>query len=640
MAIDGTKSHWFEADVKCDSLMYYANVRYSLLDAKGREVVAQRPLFHPHYAGPQKNWVRVGLPIPAQETERVRKLQLIFAVYNHSRKPTEDRALYIRNPSVSVYSGQQHRPLPAAGSRAGGGLPAKPFVKLPADSLGYRLEKGGVGHLNLTSPYAPRGKASELKVEAPSGVTYELHLRKVGELHRLFRHQESGNGVFKLPKSVNWPLWGTLLFVADDTVPPEFKFRLTFTIGGESRTMEVPVKIIDSPAVGELPKKRRYLSWTDRPLFGIDKENSPLGKALAEYWLSTGWESSSYANITDLLPYRYDPKRPVARQGVGVHGTPTGIFCDSDLQAKGAQYYRDMFKSSWMSGKIKESRIVIWDYEPYVVGPVTVGCFCEDCRRAFTKEIGASGLLSGEQILKSHEKEWVHFRCRQRAASVKVVVEGLKLFVPEVKFGLCTMPMAPGAGDAGYADDYSYLLRYGIDLPLFEDFTDSFCSMNYTRFLTFFRSLEREVNEIKKPKHTLIENGWGNEPRQGKLLALQLVAAFFAGLDRPYIAAGIGLADGDQLSEIRRAMQFIAETEGDWENGRFCRDKYPCTVVKGDVSRFWSMDREMSDGTRFVLLLNCSRTEAASISVKSPSGAVQAADLPPYSWKLLRFNRK
>lgn len=639
--VDGTKSYWFEADIMCDTLMYQANVRYTLLDEKGKEV-ASRPLLHPHFSGPQRKWFRVGLPIPAVSNGTARRLRLTFLLYNNSRVPTEDRALYIRNPSITEFAGQEYRPLPPPGPRGDGKLPLHPFHDLPSKGCAYKLERGGVGYLNLSSPMIPRGKESELVVEVPQGVTYELHMRDIKVIRKVFRREEGPKGHFALPGTVNWAVGcNTLLFAAGDTVPERFSIRLTLNIGGETRIEEVPVETLPAVSGGALPKTRRYRSWTDRPIVEIDTEGSPLGRALAEYWRTTGWEPSRSANVTGVFPYRDDMRTPLARPGVGPHGTPTGIPCDSDLQAKGAAYYCERLRNAGLEKSLSEVEYAIWDYEPYVVGPVTAGCFCEDCRRAFAKEIGLAEVPSAATIGELHEKEWVHFRCRQRAASVKMAVDGMKMLAPNVKFGLCTMPMAPGKGDVAYPDDFDYLKRFGIDSPLYEDFTDAYFSMNYTLYLQYFRSLEREVNDLKRPKMTLLENGWGT-PRDGRIVGLQLAAAFFAGIERPYLAKGICISDGGQFSEVRRALQFVAETESQWEEAAFCRDKFPCAVVSGPENRFWSMDREGANGTRHVLALNCSADTPVAVKISPPAGwpgkdRAQTLTLPPASYRLLRF---
>lgn len=639
--IDGKKSHWFEADLKCDAMSYKANVMYSLLDAAGKPVVDHRPLLFPFYNGPQREWFRVGLPIPATEVDRVRSMSIMFVVYNNSRKPADDRAFYVRNPSVTEFAGQTHRPLPAAGRRSDGNMPQRLF-NLPTGESAYKFEKGGVGCLSLRSPLFPRGVPATLSVEAPDGVDHALSMRDSAFGRDTSFPQRSPDGTYALPKSVLWTSGGTvLLFTVADSVPDKFVIRLTVSAKGETRVTDVPVETVPSPPPGALPKSRRYRAWSGLPveMFGEAVRTNAFAKALAEYWRRSGWEACSVVNITGAFPYRQSHSNPLAREGVAMHGTPTGIPCDSDLQAKGAAYYRDRLVKANLADKLAAADSAVWDYEPYVVGPVTSGCFCEDCRRAFAAEKGLAATPSAEEILKTHKADWVYFRCRQRAASAKMAVEGLKMLAPRLKFRLCTMPMAPGPGDAGFADDFAYLARFGIDSPLYEDFTDIYCSMNYTQFLTYFRSLEREMHDLRKPKETLLENGWG-APREGRLVGLQLAAAFFAGQERPFLAAGMNVADGSQLAEIRRAMQFVAETEGEWENARLRREKSPFKVLSGPENRFWIIERLSPDGTLFAMAFNCSADEAIEATIQPAGAEPQRVELPPYSYRLLKFETR
>ena len=606
--------------------------------------MSHRPLLFPFYSGPQREWFRVGLPIPAAETDRVRSMSLAFVVYNNSRKPAEDRAFYIRNPSVTEFCGQKHRPLPPPGSRAGTTLPMRPF-DLPSGDTSYQFEKGGVGYLSLRSPMFPRNTPATLSIEVPNGVDYALSVRipSVGDTGTSFL-QKSPEGTYALPRDVRWASGGNvLIFTAADSVPDKFNIRITVAAKGETRVTDVPVETVPAPPPGKLPRTRRYRAWSDLPLglFGETGRTNAFAKALADYWRRSGWEDSgdSTVNVTGVFPYRHSAANPLARQGVAMHGTPTGIPCDSDLQAKGAAYYRDRLVKAKLADRLAAADSAVWDYEPYVVGPVTSGCFCEDCRRAFAKEKGLPQTPSSDEILKSYPTDWVHFRCRQRAASVKMAVEGIKMVAPKIKFRLCSMPMAPGPGDAGFADDFAYLKRFGVDSPLYEDFTDIYCSMNYTPFLTYFRSLEREMNCLRKPKETLLENGWG-VPRTGKLVGLQLAAAFFAGMEHPYIASGMNVADGAQIAEARRAMQFVAETEDEWGNAAWRREKSPYKILSGPENRFWRMERLAADGTLFVLAFNCSADERIDVSIAPPGVEPQRLELPPYSYRLLKFARK
>ena len=129
-------------------------------------------------------------------------------------------------------------------------------------------------------------------------------------------------------------------------------------------------------------------------------------------------------------------------------------------------------------------------------------------------------------------------------------------------------------------------------------------------------------------------------PRAAKLVGLQLAAVFFAGQERPYLASGMNVADSAQIAEIRRAMQFVAETENAWENAKLRREKSPFKVLSGADNRFWTMERLAADGTLFVLALNCSADKDTEVSIEPVGAEPQRVTLPPYSYRLLKFARK
>ena len=120
-------------------------------------------------------------------------------------------------------------------------------------------------------------------------------------------------------------------------------------------------------------------------------------------------------------------------------------------------------------------------------------------------------------------------------------------------------------------------------------------------------------------------------------MGLQLVAAFFAGQERPYLASGMNVADGAQLAELRRAMQFVAETEGEWEDATLRREKSPFKVLAGPENRLWTLERVAADGTLFVMAFNCSADTGIDLSVEPRGAAPQRVELPPYSYRLLKF---
>ena len=63
-------------------------------------------------------------------------------------------------------------------------------------------------------------------------------------------------------------------------------------------------------------------------------------------------------------------------------------------------------------------------------------------------------------------------------------------------------------------------------------------------------------------------------------------------------------------------------------------------MLSGADNRFWTMERLAADGTLFVLAFNCSADERIEVSI-APSGVEpQRLELPPYSYRLLKFARK
>ena len=102
-------------------------------------------------------------------------------------------------------------------------------------------------------------------------------------------------------------------------------------------------------------------------------------------------------------------------------------------------------------------------------------------------------------------------------------------------------------------------------------------------------------------------------------------------------ASGMNVADGAQIAEARRAMQFIADTEDAWENAKLQREKSPFKILSGPENRFWIMERLAADGTRFAMAFNCSPDQAVDVSIEPPGATPQRIELPPYSYKLLKF---
>lgn len=642
--IDGSKSYWFEVDVLCDALANVANVRYSYIDAQGKEWKGPKPLFHPYYAGPQKEWKRAAVPIPAGDIARhFVKMRLRLLVENKSEERCADNAIYFRNPCVTPYAGQKNVPMNGGGPRRPDKLVGNPFHRLAPRP--YVYERGGVGYLNLSSTAIPRHKLATFKVAAPKGVTYALYTSRQGERGLVHQPPEEDDPTrFECDDFVVWASNAWLLFTVDETVPDDFSFKFTLTVEEATSQVDAAVNCIRGPKPGKLPKTRRFSAYDCTPLvkFGDDALTQPLVQQLIQYWERAGWVRHSTFDFTAFIHYRQTMAEPVAREGEGVDGTPTGTFCDSDFVALGADRIAQVFEERGVADRIRSAEYTEWDYEPYVLGPVTSGCFCKKCRAAFGRECGFDTTATAREILQSKKSEWIAFRCRQRAATMRTTVEALKKINPKTKFCLCSMPHSPGPNDEAYWNEY------GIDLPLYKDFVDVFRSMNYGRFSSVFRSVELECGTLGKPIQTLFENGWDSDPREGKLVGLHVLAGQFAGMDMPFIACGVNLADGDQISQLRRVMQFVGKSEHLWGEAKcvYGEEKSSCKVIEGDgAHHFASLEREAADGTRYVLLFNTSPGSAMRVFVKPPSGRSwrnpqRTVKLRPYGFKLIGFQPK
>lgn len=653
VAIDGNHTYWFEVDVLCDALDARANVRYSYIDDKGNEHRGEKPLFFYYYAGPQPKWKRAAVPIPAPDPTRTwKKLKIRLLVVNSEPgRALPDRAIYFRNPTLTHYAGQKNVPM----NHGSGGtrytkLSERHFGRLPDR---YRLEDGGVGSLDLAANRLPQGKDFALKVGVPTGVSYELYgrifrntPRKPGEARVCRRLAEVTPNVFKFPrKPQNLLAYGLhLLFAADDRAPRRFEIALTLQVDGsdDAVTQKIAVERLVSPPPAPLPRTRRYAAYNTSPMSCFDDTTfkEPLARALKAYWQRTGWVEDSNYDFTGALHYRQTMAKSYAREGVGPDGAPIGAPCDSAIVALGAEgIVRHLASHAGAIEGIQKHEHTTWDYEPYVLGPVTIGCFCADCRTAFAKDQRLTTVPDARTILRDHRAAWVSFRCGQRAESVRTAVEALKRINPKTKFCLCSERASPGT------DDLKYFTELGIDLARYVEFTDVFRSMNYSFNADSLRSLEREI-ALGRPVQTLFCNGWEYPQRAGCIVGMQLFAAFFAGLELPFIAPGFNHADGDQLIAIRKALQDVAATEHLWGNAPICRKKF-ALEPESDLGKvvLYSLDREAADGTRYVLVVDCSgNTEhptpcTATVRPFKGYGEPRRVTLTTGEWKLLTFPR-
>ena len=650
--IEPGKGYYFSVDMKSDRLTHRAAIFYSITGLNRERLVNSRPLLR-DYTGPQKEWVRIGFVIPSGSLPTARKLSISMVVYNPSKKPGEDKAIYFRNPELTVYTGQENVPPPKPATVAASEtMPDQPFREhFTGFPLGtpYLLEKGGVGFFRLNSWSMPRREVV-LTVTRPAGVEAELYMWKRSR-STCVKVPCQGNR-YVIGPEYDWLTWSnSLIFAADKSVPEQFSIGMDFECGGKKISFTVPVQQIPGYTGGKLPGKRRYFSSQSFPVTRIDTANpeNKLGIRLKEYWEKAGWTDLPFVEITRTIPYDWNPKLMKLRQAVDPAGTPVPLYCDSAMIAAGPDFFEKVLsEKAFFLKRLKETRHIRWDYEPYVKGPVTASCFCPDCIRAFAKANGLPEKLTGMEILAKHRRAWVDFRCRQRAGAVRTVVAALKRINPSAAFGFCSMPFAP-------AKDEEYEETYGIRPSLYDDFVDEFRTMNYWSNLDYFRSLEREALELKKPKYTLISNGWGH-PNNACRMAMQYLAAAFCATDQdfPGIAQGLYVSNGEQVRELRKVMNTIAVGETRWKQGKLTRNTRGIGEGFKAAGNYYALERKADDGKSWSLLFNNDEREtlflhldcgAANSVTDLVAGTVYAGKngkvtvkLPPLTYQLLEFS--
>ena len=387
----------------------------------------------------------------------------------------------------------------------------------------YTLETGGVGYaaFSMRAVVNHRRKGDmKIRAEAPTGVETEIH-----------------------PNCI--------LFRADESAPEAFEIKLFSDVPGHSTKAVIPVRRLPAPEKCRFGDYRAVSFYT-KPFCWFDENENrqPLAMALREYWESSGWiVDFGMVDFTGAIPYRTDRNDPICRESVDMNGVNLGGPCPSAQLALGTDYFVKRLEKYGYAKKLKDAKIALWDYEPYVLGPLTRGCWCDDCRKGFDPS------RTPVEILRDSEKEWVAYRARLRSKVVKMVATAVKKINPEVKFALCTFPMAPSPDK-----DYEWLKRRGFDHRLYTSFIDIFANMNYPATDMFFGSLKREVTELPVENRMIISNGWYSEDwREPEVVERHLRAAFKAGIRCPYVGPGLDQAQGDMIRRCRKVMCEFAD---------------------------------------------------------------------------------
>lgn len=630
--IEPSQSYYFEIEYKMDAQINPAGIFYTFLDENGRKLQPERFLLYTKEE--RKDWTKFSSVISIPDPLKTRSIKLAFVNYSKGRNP--DNAIYFRNPVLEVYTNQKIiRPVQNK-TVSKEKLPAILFTHNLTNApsgVPYQLEKEEIGFLRLDTNVL-KSQAVNLEIEAPDGISFELYLHKGKQGNIQIPKSSAGKEktVFHIPFGCVWPTWSnTLLFSASRNVPDQFEIKLKFTAVAEKQSWNytVPVKQIPSPQVNRLPEHFAYSAWQAFPVTRIDLNNpaNRLAILLNENWRRSGWKHNPELRATRYIPYRPSqwkgPKINIP-EGRSISGAPVDLFCDTALIEAGPDFYADLIVRMKYEKQVKEAAQFELDYEPYTQGPVTISCFCEKCITAFAKEFKLPGELTGIEILRKHEKEWVKFRTRQRARMVETVVKGFKRINPAILFRFCSMPLPPRI-----KDEYEYFKTYGIDLRLYEPFTDIHTPMNYDDTLDFFRSLEREAAELKKTRATIVSNGWSDvSTKIPERCAFQLLAAFFCDNAYPVIGQGLFVAQGNIIAAIKAMMNDIAATETLWMTGTLDTAE-KIKVQKGFLAEnnFYHFSRTAPDGRKWILAINNSRNDNVYARIQLPRGGMEAADL-------------
>jgi len=301
--------------------------------------------------------------------------------------------------------------------------------------------------------------------------------------------------------------------------------------------------------------------------------------------------------------------------------TPSGtkhpeMFCPISLRTLAPELYAQKLKNMQESIRSKILAKDAWcvvDYEPYTQGWVTQTCFCKNCIAEFAKFAGlATGNMSAKEILTNHEKQWVEFRCKQRADIVREMTVALKRFNPKAKFLFCSMPMP------GYGEENAYLREFGIDLRLYEEFVDIHTPMSYEPNVLFYKRLLHGVELLQKPLMPILSSGWGGsrieDPGMLRLHALTVGLMNCPGI---IYFAGLDAMDGGLMAAHKEALNLIVSFAEYRENGKLNMERVVVKPGFNAADNTFYVARSLEDKT-LLLALNDSKNSVAYVKIILP----------------------
>ena len=491
--------------------------------------------------------------------------------------------------------------------------------KMPG--VAYTVERGGYGWLLMNSSQRIKREAFQLKVSAPEAIDFELYLsngkRSVLRPAQVTTNNGSKTFTFKPLKAV-WYYWGNvLLFKAGKNVPDKFNISLTFcdSKGKQILTKSIPIKTVNKQAVNIGKSSFANRMFYAYPLRRIDFSNpkAKLPWEILKYLKKYGVTSVGYLEFAKKSPFPlkegevishsrflpYNVCSPSFRKLLKKYEIPmamnlAGIRSRVEIEpqalaTKGLPFYRELLNRN--KNKTYKNNELVWisDYEPYAhEGPVTKFSYAPESIEAFRKFIKASAKtkLTPQLILSKYIKQWVKFRCQQRAELIKTQVEALKEYNPKALYALCTMPL-PEAG----ADQLKYFKRFGVDARMLDSYVDMHLPMIYGDDALFYRRTQATVSQLKKPVYVTVTCGYSRGAHRPKRLFRIMTGSAFLGAKGVYHWPGLKSMDGEFLQNMQKAMALIADIEAFIKQSKLKGAKKYVSCPGAKVENFYSAVR-------------------------------------------------
>jgi hypothetical protein len=636
-----------QLDVKLEDISKNAAVIYYWLDDKGKFIGDAKYVF---LGKGNSDWRHIEKIVAPDNPVQTRGVMFCLSVYGN---PDGGGKASFRRLKVTAADGQEKTVTesPPVVQKAFKRYSFRDNFTAKPEGVPYYLNRNGVGFLDFSALNTGNPEVN-MTVTVPRGVNISLYLFYPRERQCVRIPASAQNAldsgqqsVFQVSRDYDWGVWGNGLFIeAGSQADQAFNIDIEFKTGAESFKSVIPVELLPPPGDINLPRGFKCHSFYSFPLnrIGLSAEKpDPLPEKLYRKWTAAGfvggwglipggrdWEP--FWELHGVFPWRVADAAPQDRNILlpaktfsGADGT---LVCPSILIEKGPAVFAECLRRYNQLDKLQVPGAYCQiDYEPYVDGWTTAMCFCPRCLEHFTAFAKLDKQqISRQKILPRYEKEWIRFRCVQNSRVIKVMADAVRQINPTARFMLCSMPQAA----AGEEEDY--LKRYGIDLRLYESFTDIHTPMIYNTDLMFYRRLQSCFENLKKPIRPTLSSGWGAvAPYNPQRYRLHLMAAAMLGADGAVIYSGVFQMDDAYFNSQREVMNLIHAIEDEYLiKGKVDGETIAAVPQFQAAGNLYSLSRTF-DGKYLVLLCNNSEEDQifASIRAKSLNGNYRVRDL-------------